>query len=153
MKRLRSLLALLLVLALLASLGVSFAAEKDYSGYEYYVALGDSIANGIGENNVANKYMNRTPGAYPERIAQATGAYWSQLGCGGMCAVELRACLEDDYVMPDEYANNFTRAKVAEIRHFYRPAVAAAADRLRSGIRAASSTIPPPAATASRKGA
>lgn len=70
--------------------------------------------------------MYRTPGAYPDRIAKATGAYLSQLGCGGMRTVELRACLEDDYVMPDEYANNFSRAKVAEIRHFYRPAVAAA---------------------------
>ena len=126
MKKLRALLALTLVFALLASMGAAFAAEKDYSGYEYYVALGDSIANGIGENNVANKYMNRTPGAYPERIAQATGAFWSQLGCGGMRTVELRACLEDDYVMPDEYANNFTKAKVDEIRHFYKPAVAAA---------------------------
>ncbi len=126
MKKLRALLALTLVFALLASMGAAFAAEKDYSGYEYYVALGDSIANGIGENNVANKYMNRTPGAYPERIAQATGAFWSQLGCGGMRTVELRACLEDDYVMPDEYANNFNKAKVDEIRHFYKPAVAAA---------------------------
>ncbi len=126
MRKLRSLLCLVLTLALLGSLGVCFAAEKDYSGYEYYVALGDSIANGIGENNVENKYMNRTPGAYPERIAQAIGAYWSQLGCGGMRTVELRACLEDDYVMPDEYANNFTRAKVDEIRHYYKPAIAAA---------------------------
>jgi lysophospholipase L1-like esterase len=126
MKTVRSILSLLLALAMLASLGTCFAAAKDYSGYEYYVSLGDSIANGIGENNVENKYMHRTPGAYPDRIAKATGAYLSQLGCGGMRTVELRACLEDDYVMPDEYANNFTRAKVAEIRHFYRPAVAAA---------------------------
>ena len=126
MKTLRSVLSLLLALAMLASFGACFAAQKDFSGYEYYVSLGDSIANGIGENNVENKYMYRTPGAYPDRIAKATGAYLSQLGCGGMRTVELRACLEDDYVMPDEYANNFTRAKVAEIRHFYRPAVAAA---------------------------
>ena len=126
MKTVRSILSLLLALAMLASLGTCLAAQKDYSGYEYYVSLGDSIANGIGENNVENKYMYRTPGAYPDRIAKATGAYLSQLGCGGMRTVELRACLEDDYVMPDEYANNFTRAKVAEIRRFYRPAVAAA---------------------------
>ena len=126
MKTLRSVLSLFLALAMLASFGACFAAQKDFSGYEYYVSLGDSIANGIGENNVENKYMYRTPGAYPDRIAKATGAYLSQLGCGGMRTVELRACLEDDYVMPDEYANNFTRAKVAEIRHFYRPAVAAA---------------------------
>ena len=126
MKSVRSLLALLLALAMLASLGTCFAAAKDFSGFEYYVSLGDSIANGIGENNVDNKYMHRTPGAYPDRIARATGAYLSQLGCGGMRTVELRACLEDDYVMPDEYANNFTRAKVAEIRQRYRPAVAAA---------------------------
>ena len=126
MKTVRSILSIFLALAMLASLGTCFAAAKDYSGYEYYVSLGDSIANGIGENNVENKYMHRTPGAYPDRIAKATGAYLSQLGCGGMRTVELRACLEDDYVMPDEYANNFTRAKVAEIRHVYRPAVAAA---------------------------
>ena len=72
---------------LLASVGVCFAAEKDYSGYAYYVSLGDSIANGIGENNVAHKYMHRTPGAYPDRIAHATGAYLMQLGCGGMRTV------------------------------------------------------------------
>ena len=126
MKTVRSLLSLLLALAMLASLGTCFASAKDCSGYEYYVSLGDSIANGIGENNVENKYMYRTPGAYPDRIAKATGAHLSQLGCGGMRTVELRACLEDDYAMPDEFANNFTRAKVAEIRHFYRPAVAAA---------------------------
>ena len=126
MKAIRSILALVLAMAMLASLGVCFAAGKDYSGYEYYVSLGDSIANGIGENNVENKYMHRTPGAYPDRIANATGACLTQLGCGGMRTVELRACLEDDYVMPDEYANNFTREKVAEIRANYRPAVAAA---------------------------
>ena len=126
MRTIRPVLALLLALTLLASPGVCFAAGKSGSGYTYYVSLGDSIANGIGENNVANKYMHRTPGAYPDRIANATGAYLTQLGCGGMRTVELRACLEDDYVMADEFANNFTRAKVAEIRHFYRPAVAAA---------------------------
>ena len=70
MKHIRSALSLLLVLAMLSSFGVCFAAAKDYSGYEYYVSLGDSIANGIGENNVENKYMHRTPGAYPDRIAQ-----------------------------------------------------------------------------------
>ena len=126
MRTIRPVLALLLALTLLASPGVCFAAGKSGSGYTYYVSLGDSIANGIGENNVANKYIHRTPGAYPDRIANATGAYLTQLGCGGMRTVELRACLEDDYVMADEFANNFTRAKVAEIRHFYRPAVAAA---------------------------
>ena len=126
MKRIRSLLSLLLALTLLVSAGAAFAAGKDTSGYTYYVSLGDSIANGIGENNVANKYMYRTPGAYPDRIANATGAHLTQLGCGGMRTVELRACLEDDYVMPDEYANNFSREKVAEIRDLYPPAVAAA---------------------------
>ena len=126
MKQFRSLLSFVLAMLLLGSIGFCFAADKDYSGYEYYVALGDSIANGIGENNVANKYMYRTPGAYPDRIANETGAYLSQLGCGGMRSVELRACLEDDYVIPDEFANNFTRAKVAEIREYYKPAIAAA---------------------------
>ena len=55
MKTIRALLALLLALAMFASLGTCFAAQKDYSGYEFYVSLGDSIANGIGENNVEHK--------------------------------------------------------------------------------------------------
>ena len=44
MKTVRSILALLLSLAMLASFGVCFAAQKDDCGYEYYVSLGDSIA-------------------------------------------------------------------------------------------------------------
>lgn len=125
MKTLKTILCLLLVASLLAGFCVCFAdGGKDYSGYRKYVSLGDSIANGIGENNVENKYMNRTPGAYPDRIANEIGADLTQLACGGMRTVELRACLEDDYVMPDELANNFSREKVQEIRSLYAPAIA-----------------------------
>ncbi len=84
MKRLRRGICILLMAAVLSSLCVCFGAQKDYSGYSCYVSLGDSIANGIGENNISHKYMHRTPGAYPDRIAHATGAYLTQLGCGGM---------------------------------------------------------------------
>ena len=124
MKSLKKALCLLLVAAMLSGLCVSFAdSAKDYSGYRKYVSLGDSIANGIGENNVENKYMYRTPGAYPDRIANAIGAELKQLGCGGMRSVELRACLEDDYRMPDEFANNFSRSVVDNIRGYYVPAI------------------------------
>lgn len=127
MKASKRILCLLLAALLLSSCCLSFARSgKDYSGYRQYVSLGDSIANGIGENNVENKYMYRTPGAYPDRIAQETGAELTQLACGGMRTVELRACLEDDYIMPDELANNFSRAKVDEIRSFYAPAIKSA---------------------------
>lgn len=124
MKNTRAFICIILVAALLSGLSVCMASNgKDYSGYEKYVSLGDSIANGIGENNVENKYMNRTPGAYPDRIANEIGADLTQLACGGMRTVELRACLEDNYYMPDEFANNFSRAKVAEIKHLYAPAI------------------------------
>lgn len=125
MKSARRILCLVLVAVMLSGLCVCFAdGGKDYTGYRKYVSLGDSIANGIGENNVENKYMYRTPDAYPDLIAKEIGAELSQLACGGMRTVELRACLEDDYVMPDELANNFSREKVLEIRPFYAPAIA-----------------------------
>ena len=125
MKSARKILCLVLVAVMLSGLCVCFAdGGKDYTGYRKYVSLGDSIANGIGENNVENKYMYRTPDAYPDLIAKEIGAELSQLACGGMRTVELRACLEDDYVMPDELANNFSLEKVQEIRHFYAPAIA-----------------------------
>ncbi|MDO4816430.1 MAG: S-layer homology domain-containing protein [Bacillota bacterium] len=125
MKTAKRLLCVLMALLMLGGCLTALAdSGKDYSGYRSYVSLGDSIANGIGENNVDNKYMYRTPGAYPDRIAREIGAQLTQLACGGMRTVELRACLEDDYVMPDEYANNFSRAKVQEIRSLYAPAIA-----------------------------
>lgn len=125
MKSAKQVLCLLLVAVMLSGLCVCFAdGGKDYTGYRKYVSLGDSIANGIGENNVDNKYMYRTPDAYPDRIAKKIGAELTQLACGGMRTVELRACLEDDYVMPDELANNFSREKVQEIRKLYAPAIA-----------------------------
>lgn len=125
MKTARKVLCILLVAVLLSGCCFCLAdSGKDYSGYRKYVSLGDSIANGIGENNVENKYMYRTPGAYPDRIANEIGAELTQLACGGMRTVELRACLEDDYVMPDELANNFSRSKVDEIRSLYAPAIA-----------------------------
>lgn len=125
MKIVKRTLCIVLAVVMLAGMCVCFADNgKDYSGYRKYVALGDSIANGIGENNVENKYMNRTPGAYPDRIANEIGAELTQLACGGMRTVELRACLEGDYVMPDELANNFSCEKVREIRSLYAPAIA-----------------------------
>lgn len=128
MKTVRAYLCIILSVVLLASCCICLAdSSKDYSGYRTYVSLGDSIANGIGENNPGvNKYMYRTPGAYPDRIANEISAELTQLACGGMRTVELRACLEDDYYMPDEFANNFNRAKIQEIRGLYAPAIAKA---------------------------
>lgn len=125
MKTAKTVLCIVLSIVLLSCCCVCFAdSTKDYSGYRKYVSLGDSIADGIGENNPGvHKYLYRTPGAYPDRIANEIGAELTQLACGGMRTVELRACLEDDYYMPDEFANNFNRAKVREIRGLYAPAI------------------------------
>ncbi len=95
-------------------------STKDYSGYKTYVSLGDSIADGIGLPDNALRgaaqtdktlvYCGKTPGAYPVLIAEALGIEddnFSQLACAGMRTVELRACIDPDYVIPDQYANNF----------------------------------------------
>lgn len=126
MKNAKRIVCLLLAVIMLSTCAAAFATPgKDYSGYRKYVSLGDSIANGIGENNRGvYRYMYRTPGAYPDRIANETGAELTQLACGGMRTVELRACLEDSYYMPDEFANNFNREIVQQLKPCYAPAIA-----------------------------
>jgi len=120
-KLLRTLLCFVLVLTLpVMYMGCLADSAKDYSGYVKYVSLGDSIADGIGlpanplrgpdQSDKSLVYCNKTPGAYPVLVAEALGIAdenFSQLACAGMRTVELRACLDPNYVIPDQYANNF----------------------------------------------
>lgn len=119
-KTCRSTICILLVLALFGGMAVCLADQKDYSGYKNYVSLGDSIADGIGlpanplrgpdQDDKELVYCYKTTGAYPVLVAEALGiskAGFSQLGCAGMRTVELRACLDPNYQIPDQYANNF----------------------------------------------
>lgn len=109
---------------MLSGSSLAFAAgAKDYSGYKVYVSLGDSIAAGIGETNRDNKFLYRTPGAYPDIIANEIDAECIPLCCAGSRTVELRACLEDDYVMPDYVTMTMDQAKVDEIRGAFAPAI------------------------------
>ena len=126
-KTFRNVLCIMLAVLLLAGSCVSLAdAAKDYSGYRVYVCLGDSIPAGIGETNSTEKFLHRTPGAYPDIVANTIGAELIPLACAGSRTIELRACLEDDYVMPNEVTMTMDRAKVDEIRGAYVPAVAKA---------------------------
>ncbi len=125
MKKLaKRILCIILAVLMLSGSCMAFAAKaKDYSGYKVYVSLGDSIAAGIGESNRDNKFLCRTPGAYPDLIANAIDAECIPLCCAGSRTVELRACLEDKYVMPDYVTMTMDRAKVDEIRGAFKPAI------------------------------
>ena len=123
-KTAKRILCIMLAVLMLSGTCVSLAASaKDYSGYNVYVVLGDSIAAGIGETNKDNKFLYRTPGAYPDIIANTIGAHCIPLCCAGSRTVELRACLEDDYVMPDHITMTMGEGKVEEIRDPYIPAI------------------------------
>lgn len=119
-KSFRTVFCLLLIFAMLGGQITCLAAGKDYSGYINYVSLGDSIADGIGlpdnplrgpdQPDKTKVYCNKTEGAYPFLLAKELGISdtgFSQLGCAGMRTVELRACLDPTYVIPDNFANNF----------------------------------------------
>lgn len=92
-----------------------------------YVSLGDSIAGGIGlpanplrgpdQENKLLVYCCKTEGAYPALVAQQLGVRdenFYQLACAGMRTVELRRCLDESYVMPNNEANNFQGNELQE---------------------------------------
>lgn len=127
-KLIKTMLCFVLVLTVPGMyLGCFADSTKDYSGYETYVSLGDSIAGGIGlpDNPLRGPdqpdktlvYCAKIPGAYPVLVAEELGIEdenFAQLACAGMRTVELRACLDPDYVMPDQYANNFQGNELTE---------------------------------------
>lgn len=105
----------------------AFAAGAESSNDLKYVSLGDSIAGGIGlpdsplrgpdQPDKTKVYCNKTIGAYPSLIAAALGVEdknFTQLACAGMRTVELRACLDPKYKVPDKYANNFMGNELEE---------------------------------------
>lgn len=135
-KTLRAFISFLLIAAMLTL--PAFANGGWYTDLRY-VSLGDSIAGGIGlpdsplrgpdQPDKTLVYCHKTVGAYPALIAEALGVKdknFSQLACAGMRTVELRACLDPKYTVPDRLANNFTGNELKEWvmdRHDYREAV------------------------------
>lgn len=120
----------LITIILICSITVTaFAEAAPHSvGRELkYVSLGDSIAGGIGlpdsplrgpdQPDKTKVFCSKTIGAYPALVASALGIRdenFTQLACAGMRSVELRACIDPSYVIPDKYANNFTGNELEE---------------------------------------
>lgn len=124
-KQLRTLISL--SLAALMFIVPAFGDMGGYCSEQRYVSLGDSIAGGIGlpdnplrgpDQPDKNKvFCYKTPGAYPVLVAEALGIKdenFAQLACAGMRTVELRACLDPSYTVPDSLANNFTGNELKE---------------------------------------
>ena len=92
-----------------------------------YVSFGDSIAVGIGlpdnplrgcdQPDKTKVFCYKTPGSYPVLVSEALGIKdenYAQLACSGMRTVELRACLDPSYTVPDSLVNNFTGNELKE---------------------------------------
>jgi len=117
-KTLKIVVSIVLIIAILCSPALAYSADAD-EGLKY-VSLGDSIAGGIGlpdnplrgpeQPDKTKVFCYKTAGSYPVLIAEALGVSdenFAQLACAGMRTVELRACIDPSYTVPDNYANNF----------------------------------------------
>ena len=118
----RKVLATLLVLAVLSSSFVCFAAELNqdavnlhYGQYENYVLLGDSVASGYRDQmssndrefNRANQETTyyRVPGSYADVLANAIieDKSMTAFAAPGFRTIEIRYMLEDDFDGGDDY--------------------------------------------------
>ena len=81
------------------------------------IGLPDSPLRGPDQPDKTKVYCNKTIGAYPSLVAAALGVKddnFTQLACAGMRTVELRACIDPTYIVPDKYANNFMGNELEE---------------------------------------
>lgn len=98
-------LALVLLLGLLC-MGASAATASNVKQYGVYTCLGDSNAAGYALEDYTD-ICTRTPGAYHDLVASATGAELLQFGWGGFRTHEVRHMLDPDFEITDwSYADN-----------------------------------------------
>ncbi len=100
MKKLfKSTLAVLLMLTLLSSFSVCFAAdnEKNYFDYGSYVLLGDSVACGWSDIEERDTSFTRVEGSYGAFLADDLGVTLHPRACIGFRTLEMRYMFEDDY--------------------------------------------------------
>ena len=97
-KTLRSFLAVVLVLAMLSSFGVCFAAkEKKHLDYGSYVLLGDSIACGWSDIEEKDTSFTRVEGSYGAILADTLEVDYHPRACIGFRTHEIRYLLEEGY--------------------------------------------------------
>ena len=100
MKKLfKSTLAIVLVLTLLSSFSICFAAEttKKYHDYGSYVLLGDSIACGWSDVEQINTSFKDVEYSYGHKVADALGVTYHPMAGIAFRTTELRYIFEDDY--------------------------------------------------------
>lgn len=100
MKRiLKSTLAVLLILTLVAGMSSVMAldAEKQYYDYGSYVLLGDSVASGWSDIEHRDSSFKRVEGSYGALLADDLGVTYHPMACIGFRTNDLRYMFEDDY--------------------------------------------------------
>lgn len=125
--RRKAIIVIVTLIFIFSMIAIPAAAIGEINKELKYISLGDSIAGGIGlpdsplrgpdQPDKTKIYCNKTIGAYPVLVASALGIKdenFTQLACGGMRSVELRACIDSSYTRPDKYANNFTENELEE---------------------------------------
>ena len=101
----RSLVAVVLALAILSSFSVCFAAteNKQYHKYEKVMLLGDSEASGFTDYGDEMSEFTRVDDSYAAYIADEFGAELLPYACPGFRTIELRYMLDDTYRPDDKY--------------------------------------------------
>ncbi len=101
MKRfIKSTMAILLVLSLLAGVTVALAVETEKQYYDYgsYVLLGDSIASGWSDIEDRETRFTRVEGSYGALLADDLGVdVYHPMACIGFRTIEMRYIFEEDY--------------------------------------------------------
>ena len=103
MKKTSRILAILLVVALMASLCTAFAMDKgQHKQFKTYTCIGDSIAAGYTVDGIGEAVaFERVEGAYHDLLAKMIDANLNQLGCSAFRTVELRYMIDGVYTDDD----------------------------------------------------
>ena len=103
MKKTSKFLAILLVVAMMASLCTAFAMDKgQHKQFKTYTCIGDSIAAGYTVDGIGETVaFERVDGAYHDLLANMVDANLNQLGCSAFRTVELRYMIDGVYTDDD----------------------------------------------------
>ena len=105
MKKLSRFLAILLVLAMVASFSSALALDKyQYTKYKQYLCIGDSVAAGYTYSGSWDNYgFTRVRGAYHDIVANAVDADLLQYATSGFRLIELRYMMDGKATDPDDF--------------------------------------------------
>ena len=103
MKKISRFLAILLVVAMMASFTAAFAMDKgQHKQFKTYTCIGDSIAAGYTVDGIGEAVaFTRVEGAYHDLLAKMVDANLIQLACSAFRTVELRYMIDGVYTDDD----------------------------------------------------